>query len=283
MLLKGKVAIITGGSRGIGFAIAKVFGREGAKLALVARSKRDLEVAREKLRSENVECHFFCGDVSQESAVGEVVVSTIKVYGGVDILVNNAGIYGPIGLVTDLDSSEWLKAIQVNLFGTFLMTKKVLPFMIKQRKGKIINLSGGGALSAFPRFSSYSASKAAVVRFTETVAEEVKSYSIDINAIAPGPVNTRLLDQVLEAGEEAAGADFYAKALKQKKEGGTPPEKGAELALFLASHHSDGLTGRVMSAVWDKWQDIPKFLDDIMSSDIYTMRRIVGRDRGKSW
>lgn len=152
----------------------------------------------------------------------------------------------------------------------------------KHRRGKIVNLSGGGSAYPRPRFSSYAASKAAVVRLTETLAQEVKEFNIDINAIAPGAVNTRLLNEVVAAGG-AAGKIERSKAIKQKKEGGTSLTIVAEFALFMASSKTDGLTGRLISLLWDKWRDIPQQLDKIMSSDIYTLRRIIPEDRGYDW
>ena len=282
MILKDKVSIITGGSIGIGKEIATGFAKEGAHLVLVARSSSELEKAKEELKSYGTRVEIFSADVSKEEAAKSVVDSTLEKFGTINILVNCAGIYGPIGFVTDIDTEKWIETIHINLYGTFLCIKAVLPTMIKNKKGKIINLSGGGAVSPFPRFSAYSASKAAVVRLTETLAEEIKEYNIDINAIAPGAVNTRLLAQVLEAGE-AAGKDFVAKAFKQKQEGGVPAEKVAELAVFLASSKSDGLTGRLISLLWDNWSEIPQHLDKIMSSDIYTMRRIIPKERGYEW
>ena len=145
--------------------------------------------------------------------------------------------------------------------------------MIKQRSGVVINMSGGGALTAFPHFSAYGASKAAVVRLTETIAEEVKEYNIRINAIAPGAVNTRLLDEALTAGE-ACGKEVLDKFKKQKATGGTPVEKAAELAIFLASDESKGVSGKVISAVWDDWGKIPLRIKDFQGSSLYTMRRI---------
>ena len=278
-LLKDAVSIITGGGGGIGRAIAIAFARQGSSLVLVDSRKSELEDARRELANFTSKVEVFEADVSKEKEVGSMVGFTLEIFGTIDILVNCAGIYGPIGFVTDIDSEKWIKAININLCGTFLCTKAVLLTMIKNKKGKIINMSGGGAASPFPRFSAYSASKAAVVRLTETLAEEVKEYNVDINAIAPGAVNTRMLDEVLEA-DEAAGKDFLAKAIKQKQEGGVPPEKVAELAVFLASSESDGLTGRLISLLWDKWREIPQHLDKIVSSDIYTMRRIVPEDRG---
>lgn len=283
MQLKDKVSIIAGGARGIGKAIAIAFAREGSHLVLTSRTMSELEASQREIESLSVaRVAIFRADVSQPKQVKDLVDFTLENFTTIDILVNCAGIYGPIGLATDIDSEKWLEAIHINLGGTFLCIKGVLPTMMKSRKGKIINLSGGGATSPFPRFSAYAASKAAVVGLTGTLAEEVREYNIDINAIAPGAVNTSLLDQVLEAGE-AAGKVFLAKAMKQKQEGGTPPEKAAELALFLASPKSDGLTGRLISAVWDDWREIPKHLDEIMSSDIYTMRRIIPKDRGYDW
>jgi 3-oxoacyl-[acyl-carrier protein] reductase len=252
---------------------------EGADLVLAARTEFELEkTGREiaELTGRNV--LVVPTDVSQPAAVEKMISSARENYAKIDILVNCAGIYGPIGPAVDCDYNAWQQAINTNLFGTFLCIQAVLPEMMERKQGKIINLSGGGAVSPFPRFSAYSASKAAVVRLTETLAEELKEYHIDINAIAPGGVNTGLLEQVLAAGE-AAGHTFLQKALKQKENGGTPPEKAAELAVFLASAESDALTGRLLSAVWDKWSEIPVQLEEIMATDIYTMRRIVPEDR----
>jgi len=283
MVLEGKVSIITGGSMGIGKAIASAFAKEGSDLVLTSRTEAELEVTKRGLENSSLtRVEIFRADVSKPREVKDLVDFTLAKFNTIDVLVNCAGIYGPIGFVTDIDCEKWIQAININLYGTFLCVRAVLPTMIKNKAGKIINLSGGGATSPFPRFSAYSASKAAVVRLTETLAEEMKEYNIDINAIAPGAVNTRLLDQALAAGE-AAGEDFLARAIKQKQEGGVPPEKVAELSIFLASSESDGLTGRLISLLWDRWKEIPQHLDDVMSSDIYTLRRIIPKERGYNW
>ena len=273
MILKDKVSIITGGSGGIGRAIASAFAKEGSNLVLTSRTRSQLEEVRNDLRNYSSTVEVFETDVSNPKHVNRLIAFALKRFSTIDILVNCAGVYGPIGLITDIDCDKWIETININLYGTFLCMKAVLPTMIKNRKGKIINFSGGGATSPFPRFSAYAASKAAVVRLTETIAEEVKEYNIDVNAIAPGAVNTRLLDQVLRAGE-AAGKDFLEKAIRQKREGGALPEKAAALAVFLASSKSDGLTGRLISAVWDDWEEMSKRILDIMSSDLYTLRRV---------
>ncbi len=267
---------------GVGKWIATGFSKEGSHLVLVARSLPELEVAREEIESHGTRVEIFPADVSRENEVKNVVDFTLEKFGTIDILVNCAGIYGPIGFVTDIDTAKWVEAININLCGTFMCIKAVLPTMLEKRRGKIVNLSGGGAASPFPRFTAYSASKAAVVRLTETLAQEVREYNIHINAIAPGAVNTRLLDQVLGAGE-AVGEEFLAKSIKQKQEGGVSPEKIAELAIFLASSESDGLSGRLISLLWDNWRDTPKHINEIMSSDIYTLRRIIPKERGYDW
>ena len=282
MILKDKVSIITGGSGGIGKAIAAAFAREGSSLVLVSRTGTELENTRRELTNSHSKVEIYRADVSREEAVEGLLNYTLDKFGTVDILVNCAGIQGPIGLITDIDEKEWFDTIKINLYGTFLCIKAVLPIMMDKRSGKILNFSGGGAVSPRPRFSAYGTSKAGVVRLTETLAGELKEYNIGVHAIAPGAVNTKMLEQVLAAGEKA-GREEMAKALKQKREGGVPPPKVAELAVFLASGRSDGLSGRLISLPWDNWTAIPQHLPDIMSSDIFAMRRIIPKDRGYAW
>jgi NAD(P)-dependent dehydrogenase (short-subunit alcohol dehydrogenase family) len=152
--------------------------------------------------------------------------------------------------------------------------------MKKARYGQI---SGGGATNPLPGLTAYAASKAAIVRFAESLAHEVRADGIDVNAIAPGVLNTRLLDEVLAAGPGAVPPDFYDRMVKTKAEGGTPLEVGAALAVFLGSAASDGITGRLISAVWDPWASLPDHRDDLDKSDVYTIRRIVPKDRGLGW
>lgn len=155
--------------------------------------------------------------------------------------------------------------------------------MKRKGGGKIVNLSGGGATNPLPRLSAYAASKAAVVRLTETLAEELREFSIMVNAIAPGALNTRFLDEVLQAGPELVGSTFYEKALKQRNTGGAPIEKGVALCVYLASSASDGITGKLISALWDPWERLADLQTELRSSDIYTLRRIVPEDRGKKF
>ena len=286
MKLAGRNAIITGANRGFGLEIAKKFVNEGASVMICGRDADQVARAVEtllKLASSEQTVTGIPLDVSKEENVQSMINTAIDTFGRIDIVVNNAGVYGPKGLIEDVDSLEWISAIHINLFSVFFMCKWILPHMKKNNSGKIINLSGGGATAPLPRISAYAASKAAVVRLTETLAEECRDYAIDINAVAPGALNTRLLEEVLESGPEAVGKAFYEKALKQKASGGTPMQLGAELCVYLASSASDGITGKLISAPWDPWQKLAQYRDDLRNSDIYTLRRIVEKDRGKNW
>lgn len=284
--LQGKVAIVTGASRGLGFEIAKKYLEAGGTVALCARDATALERAKAALTPFAASGRAplaLAADVSVERDVSAVVEAAAQSYGHIDILVNNAGIYGPKGAVDEVDWHEWVRAMDINLYGSVLMCRAVLPHLKARGRGKIVQLSGGGATNPLPRLSAYAVSKAAIVRFVETLAEEVRGERIDVNAIAPGALNTQMLDEVLAAGPSKVGADFYARALKQKEDGGAPLSRGAELALFLASAASDGITGKLISAMWDPWQSLSGHLDDLAATDIYTLRRIIPKDRGKPW
>lgn len=285
-VLTGKVAIITGANQGLGLQIAKKYASAGADLMLCARNGALLEAAKHEVtKFGQVEQKIVCqvADVSNESDVNKLVDKTISELGACHILVNNAGIYGPKGEIESIDWVEWIRAIEINIFGSILMSRAVLPHFKAQCYGKIIQLSGGGATSPMPRLSSYAVSKAAIVRYAETLAEEVRGTGIDVNAIAPGALNTRMLEEILAAGPDKVGGDFYERSLQQKETGGAGLNRGADLALFLASPESDGITAKLISAVWDNWQEWPKHLDQLSKSDAYTLRRVSGRDRGMEW
>lgn len=276
MALTGETALITGAGRGIGAAIAQAFARAGANLVLLARTGAEVERVAAATRALGVKSLAVAADVARPQEVKKAVATALAEFGRLDVLVNAAGVYGPIGLLSENEMQAWAETVQINLVGTALCLHTVLPSMMAQRKGVVINFSGGGAVAPLPRFSAYAASKAAVVRLTETVAEEVKEFNIRVNAVAPGAVNTRLLDQVLAAGEQA-GAEFYRKAQEQKETGGTPPELAAELAVFLASPVAVGITGRLISAVWDDWKSLPQRVQQLDGSALFTLRRIDGR------
>lgn len=285
-MLTNKVAIITGANQGLGLEIAKKYAAAGANLMLCARNRVLLDRALSEIKNHITDGQIILAqqvDVSNQKEVSDVVELTLEQLGACHILVNNAGIYGPKGNVEDVDWAEWIKAIEINVYGSVLMCRELLPHFKKQRYGKVIQLSGGGATNPLPKISAYAVSKAAIVRFAETLAEEVREFGIDVNALAPGALNTRMLEEVLMAGPDVVGKDFYERSIKQKESGGASIDRAAELALFLASSRSDGITGKLISAAWDNWEEWPNYISELDKTDAFTLRRIVGRDRNIDW
>ncbi len=274
MKLLGKKALITGGSRGIGRAVAEEFLKEGATVFLVANEPEELPRTVSELSMAFPNVAGAVGDVSNEQDVNRVTNEAIEKMGTIDILVNAAGIYGPIGPMLDVDTAHWRRTYEVNVFGALYMVRAVGAQMKKKGKGKIVIFSGGGD-GPFPNFTAYNSSKVAIVRLTETLAEELLPFGIEINAIAPGSVNTKFLDEALEAGEERVGKKKYQQFLKQKQDGGTPREKVAELCLFLGSSASDGLSGKLVSVLWDSWREwTAEKIQEIMKTPAFTLRRV---------
>jgi len=285
-ILKGRAAIITGANQGLGKAIARSFVQAGADVILCARDTTKLIETLTELKdfhNPGQRIESIQADVSKKEDVDRLISTALATFQQIHILVNNAGVYGPKGMIENVDWDEWVQAIEINLLGSILTAKALLPHFRSNRYGKLIQLSGGGATGPLPFISAYAASKAGIVRFMETLAEEVKADGIDVNSIAPGALNTRLLDEVLEAGPEKVGKSFYERALLQKSNGGTPLERASNLAVFLASASSDGITGKLISAVWDPWEHFTEHMEDLQKTDIYTLRRIVPKDRGQAW
>jgi NAD(P)-dependent dehydrogenase (short-subunit alcohol dehydrogenase family) len=284
--LSGRTALITGGTQGLGLEIARHYLRAGiAGICICGRDPEALAAAHDDLLAGADGAQVVIAetaDVSNAADVERLVGLTLERLPELTILVNNAGVYGPKGTIEQVDWQEWARAIEINLLGSMLPARALFSHFANRGYGKIIQLSGGGATNPLPGLSAYAASKAAAVRFAETLAEELREYHVDVNAVAPGALNTRMLDEVLAAGPGRVGQAFYDRALEQQRSGGVPLERGAELAVWLGSGASDGVTAKLLSAVWDPWSDLPQHLDDL-ASDIYTLRRIVPGDRGLAW
>ncbi len=284
--LTNRTAIITGANQGLGKTVTEAFLRAGANVVICARNEELLQSTYDELEplcQSGQRLSFTRADVSKVDQVEKLMDFTFSRHKTIDILVNNAAVYGPKGCIEDIDWAEWTQAIEINLYGPMLMCRAILPHFKSNRQGKIINLSGGGATKPMPRLSAYAATKAAIVRLTETLAHETLGCGIDVNAVAPGALNTKMLDEILDAGPEKVGKDYYDLAVKQKDDGGASPERAAALCLFLASEESNGITGKLLSAVWDPWEDLPKHVSKLKCSEIYTLRRIVPADRGENW
>lgn len=284
MKLLNKRAIISGASKGLGAAIAEAYVKEGAHVVICARNEIELLKKQAELKvitPINNKIIAIPTDVASPEQVEYLIKTTEKELGGIDILVANAGIYGPKGPLEILDWQEWSNAIDINLKGTVLQCREVIPFFKKQKYGKIIIISGGGATKPMPNFSAYAASKAGIVRFSETLANELLPFNIDVMAISPGALNTGFLDEVLSAGPENVGHKFYQVSIEQSKTGGSSPELAADLSVYLASNAADGITGKLISAIWDPWSNLHEYYPEIAMTDIYTLRRIKPEIRKK--
>ena len=239
MLLDGKVALVTGASRGIGRAIAKEFASQGAKVALCARSVDALQAVADEIAAAGGCAQPFALDVSSADGVRAVVEAVTEHFGRLDILINNAGITRD-GLIARMKDDAWEEVLNTNLRGAFYLTRAAAKIMMRQRCGKIVNISSVVGLTGNPGQANYAASKAGLIGMTRSVAKELGSRNIQVNAIAPGFIVTDMTDSLPEA--------LKAKLLEQIPLGRLgQPEEIAKAALFLASDWSDYVTGQVLA------------------------------------
>lgn len=245
LAFKDKPVLITGAGRGIGKRIAIGFGQAGARVGLLARGKAELDLADMEIEHAGGTSLRLRADVRDYDQVAAAVDRMRGQYGGVHALFCAAGVQGPIGPFADSNPRDWAEVLNTNLVGAMHAVRAVLPQMIERRSGKIILISGGGAEEARPCFSIYAATKTALVRFAESVAEEVRDDNVQINCMYPGPTYTNSTDEVLRAGERA-GWQEVQEASQVRTHGGTPPDKQINLALFLASERSNHITGKLL-------------------------------------
>ena len=258
MSLENRVALITGAGRGIGRAIALAYAKEGARLALAARTLSELEETAQEAETLGAATCVIRTDVTVQTEVDEMVRQTLGRFAAIDVLVNNAGIAGPVGALQDSDASSWVHIIQVNLIGTYLCCRAVLPVMLRQDQGKIINLSGAGATSAWRHLSAYVASKAAVVRLTEALSLELAGTSIRVNALGPGSTHTRMWEELRDGFHKAGNTEMYELGQRVTSGGGASIERVAEVAVFLGSDVSGNFSGRLVSpgpAPWSVYME----------------------------
>lgn len=282
--LRGKSILVTGGSMGLGLESARSCLGYGANVMLCARGKDALAQASSELAQLNadgrIETH--AADVGSEKDVEALFDRVEALFGRCDAVVHAAGIYGPIGNLCDLDDADaWWETLRINLFGTFLVARAAARRMKRGGGGRMVLYSGGGASGPFPNYTAYASSKVAVVRFTETIAQEL-APDIEVNCLAPGFVLTRIHRQTLEAGERA-GKDFFEKTQALLAEGGVPPTVAAEASAFLVSDAAKGITGKFVAAAYDKYREWPLHLAELRDGDLFTLRRILPRDRGLDW
>ena len=271
--------VVTGSSTGIGRALVERLLANGHHVWGVARSDQSDFTAQHPGK-------FFGSRASvaewpQMSAVAGQVGAA---WPHVDALVACAGIQGELGRTLTLDPKKWSETVRVNLDGTLYAIRAFAPLLAKaSRRAKVVCFSGGGATKSRAHFSAYGVAKTGIVRLVETIAEEERDAALDINAIAPGAINTRLTDEVIALGPERVGQAEYAAAQKQKATGGSSVDKALGLVEWLLSPASDGVSGRLLSALWDPWPTLGERAAELAASDIYTLRRIIPEERGKKW
>jgi NAD(P)-dependent dehydrogenase (short-subunit alcohol dehydrogenase family) len=282
--MTAKYAVITGASRGLGQHLAYRFWEAGYSLGLVSRNAASMDETRFRLgRTEGQKCDVYACDLGDPASVQNLVAEISAMAAQINVIVNNAAIQGPIGPLQQNDLQDWEQTIQINLVSPVAICRGLLPRMANAQEASILNLSGGGAMAPRANFTAYASAKAGLVRFSETLAEEVRGQGLTVNCIAPGAMKTAMLGEVLERGAENSGRHEFAIAAKVFDEGGASMDRVADLALFLTSQAARGITGKLISAVWDHWECWPNHITELAGSDLYTLRRIAGRDRGCGW
>ena len=269
--LDGRVALITGGGRGIGREIALAYAAEGARLALSARTASELEeTAQLVVERFGSEVTTSVADVSRREQVNQAVAQTLSQYGVIDVLVNNAGNIGPVGRVWDNDPEDWARTIAVHLMGVFYGCQAVIPTMLERGCGRIVNMSGVGG----PNMTAYDAAKTGIVNLTENLALELAGTSITVNAISPGSIHTRMWEETRDLALAIGDTATYERGVQVTSGQGASIERAAELAVFLGSDDCGALSGRLIRAFADPFEEFPAHVIDIMASEAYLLRRV---------
>ncbi|MGA2162773.1 MAG: SDR family oxidoreductase [Methanoregula sp.] len=282
MIPSRRLVIITGATRGLGRQIADRFRTTGDDLVLVARHETDLVKTTEELSCgarEHQNIHYFAADLSDPAAIPKLIAEIQSNAGNPDIVINNAAIQGPIGPVHTNDWNEWQTCLNVCLLAPVQFTRGFLPGMIEKKYGRIVNISGGGATAPRANFSSYATAKCGLVRFSETLAQEVREYGITVNCVAPGAMSSNLTKNIISAGKEYAGSAEFESALHISQENPHTENRAADLVHFLTTDACATITGKLISAIWDPWEKLPDAALALMNSDVYTLRRIIPQDR----
>ena len=268
--------VLTGSSTGIGRALAERLLSRGHHVWGLARSDQADLAAQHAGRF-----RFSRGDIAQWPDLERTAAEVATTWPHVDALITAAGAQGEVGRALTAHPTRWSETVRANLDGTFFSIRAFAKLLsAAPRRAKIVCFSGGGATKPRARFSAYGVAKTGVVRLVETIAEEERDQPLDINAIAPGAINTRLTEEVLNLGPAVVGATEFAAAQKQKASGGGSLEKALGLVEWLISPASDGISGRLLAAPWDPWPTLGDHASAIAPSDVYTLRRIVPEERG---
>lgn len=275
-----KFIAITGATGGLGSFLVESFLNKNTHVLAISKDKRKLEDLKKKFSTnKQSRLDLYQCDLSLSSSVSNFCHTLQKNYSHLDVFINNAAIQGPIGPFIDNDFDHWVKTIQINLIASAQISKCVLKNMLIKNSGSLINLSGGGATKYRKNFSAYAVSKVAIVRLTETLAKEYEHSNIKINAVAPGAMPTKMLKQIIDESVENSTDEEKYIAEKAFLDKACSFRKVFQLIHFLSSSQSNGISGKLISAIWDDYNSWPKNKKLIMNSDLFTLRRIVENDR----
>jgi NAD(P)-dependent dehydrogenase (short-subunit alcohol dehydrogenase family) len=268
--MQGKSVLVTGAGRGIGKRLAMGFALAGCKVGLLARTEAELDLTKLEIEQAGGTAIKLRADVRRPDEIATAVNRMMGAFGELQVLIAAAGVPGPIGPLLGNKSKAWNEAIETNLIGMVNSCRAALPPMVEKRSGKVIAIVGNGAAMARPNFSAYAASKAAVVRFAECLAEEMSDHNVQVNTLVPGGAYTSMTDDILQAGEAKAGRKEVEEAEQIRITGGIAPDKQIQLALFLASERANHISGKLIY-VTDDWK---RFERDNMKPELYTLRRM---------
>jgi NAD(P)-dependent dehydrogenase (short-subunit alcohol dehydrogenase family) len=270
--LSGTTALVTGGARGIGRAIALALAREGAAVAIAARSADELDRTLDELRAVHDRAIAVRADITDRAAVDRMVAQTQALLGPIDFLVNNAGSAGVIGPVWETDPDDWWREVEVNLRGPLLCARAVLPGMIARRRGRIVNMASGVGLMPFPYTSAYACSKVALIRLTDSLQEATAPHGVMVFATSPGRVRTSLVDR-MEKSE--AARRWIPRVIPTHPDYANmpwaPPESIADLCVRLARGEGDALAGRFIHVLYD-FDEMRARTEEIARDDLYQLR-----------
>lgn len=256
--LTGQVTIVTGGGRGIGRVIAQTLSRAGAKLAVTARSRDQLDETVHLIQQQGGQAISFALDVTDQLAVEQMVSETARQFGPVDLLVNNAGIAGDEDPIWEVSAADWWQVLEVNLRGPFLCARAVLPSMVARQRGRIINIASNAGVRPIAAYSGYSVSKAGLLRLTDCLAEMTRTHGVSVFAISPGLVRTAMTHD-MPMWKDVPDSDWV------------PVERAGELCAFLATGKADRLSGRYLH-VLDDITELVQRADEILANDLYALR-----------
>jgi NAD(P)-dependent dehydrogenase (short-subunit alcohol dehydrogenase family) len=267
--LEGQVAVVTGGGRGIGRAIAQTLGAAGAAVAVLARSEGELAETVATIQRAGGRAEAVVADVTVPDAVHDAMQTVERALGPVDLLVNSAGAIKPFGPLWKIDADEWWRTMEVNVRGPLVCSQRVLPGMVERRRGRIVNITSRAGTVSMPYYTSYMASKTALIRFTECLALETREYGVAVFAISPGTVRTKMTEYSLYSPEGQTWLPWFRQIFDQHID--VPPERPAALVLDLASGRADALSGRTLS-IFDDLEVVLNNATRIEEQNLYSLK-----------